>query len=95
MVVDNEPNIIVASDLHLTLSLDENDRETDRELELFLRHYTEHRIDGRPWRLVFAGDTFDFLFPDMALFVERYPGDDAPAVGTSRFVEHWDIPAIC
>jgi UDP-2,3-diacylglucosamine pyrophosphatase LpxH len=93
--VDKEPNIIVASDLHLTLSLDENDRETDREIELFLRHYAEQRIDGRPWRLVFAGDTFDFLFPAMALFVERYPGDDAPAMGTSRFVEHWDVPAIC
>jgi UDP-2,3-diacylglucosamine pyrophosphatase LpxH len=84
----------VVSDLHLTLSRDPEDQATDREFAAFLDHYRKNRADGRPWRLVMAGDVFDLLYPDMELFVlkEGHP-PDAPKATTLGFLEHWDIPA--
>ena len=69
------PNYLVASDLHLTLRRDETDAATDSSFAAFLQHYVEHRDGDRPWCLVLAGDTFDFVYPDMALFLERYATD--------------------
>jgi hypothetical protein len=31
----------------------------------FLRYHTVRRRDGRTWRLVIAGDLFDFMFAEM------------------------------
>jgi UDP-2,3-diacylglucosamine pyrophosphatase LpxH len=65
-------NLLIISDLHL--GEDIKDREgaggtsflrhvvlLERELEKFLAHYTGHRLDGRPWRLIVNGDMVDFL----------------------------------
>ncbi len=65
-----EKNILVISDLHLgedlrpaaaTVSYLRGLARLERELIAFLGHYTEHRLGGRPWRLVVNGDMVDFL----------------------------------
>ena len=89
-----ECNHLVASDLHLTFVMDDEDRATDDEFIAFLDHYRAHRAGGRPWRLVLAGDTFDFVYPAMDLFLERHPDADPPAAGGAGFLEHWDIHAV-
>jgi UDP-2,3-diacylglucosamine pyrophosphatase LpxH len=35
--------------------------QTERALVAFIVHYTQFRMDGRPWRLVINGDMLDFL----------------------------------
>lgn len=88
-------NFLVVSDLHLTLVRDDEDRATSREFARFLDHYRTHRQGGRPWHLVVAGDLFDFVYPDMQLFLDRYPEPHAPR--TSRptaFLAHWDVKAL-
>ena len=86
-------NVLVCSDLHLTLVMGQEDRATDEEFAAFLAHYQQHRQGDRPWRLVLAGDTFDFVYPDMRLFIERQP-DGAPASQADGFLQHWDVDAI-
>ncbi len=62
-------NILVVSDLHFGEELLPGagvDRKRAIELGAtafreFLRHHTVRRRDGRPWRLVIAGDLFDFM----------------------------------
>jgi UDP-2,3-diacylglucosamine pyrophosphatase LpxH len=62
-------NILVVSDLHFGEELLPGaSAERARAIELggnafreFLRHHTVRRHDGRPWRLVIAGDLFDFM----------------------------------
>jgi UDP-2,3-diacylglucosamine pyrophosphatase LpxH len=62
-------NILVVSDLHFGEELLPGaSAERKRAVELggtafreFLRHHTVRRRDGRPWRLVIAGDLFDFM----------------------------------
>jgi UDP-2,3-diacylglucosamine pyrophosphatase LpxH len=62
-------NILVVSDLHFGEELLPGASiERCRAVELgsqafreFLRYYTVRRRDGRPWRLVIAGDLFDFM----------------------------------
>lgn len=48
----------------------------DREFCRFLEHYQTERVDDRPWRLVLAGDVFDFLAvsltPDPHWALQRY-----------------------
>jgi UDP-2,3-diacylglucosamine pyrophosphatase LpxH len=65
-----EKNILVISDLHLgegigattaSVSYLRKLATLERELTAFLAHYTEHRLDGRPWRLVINGDMIDFM----------------------------------
>src|SRR3954464_7880251 len=65
-----DKNILVISDLHLGEDLRPGGANVsylrhlatlERELEKFLAHYTEHRLDGRPWRLVVNGDMVDFM----------------------------------
>lgn len=65
-----DKNILVISDLHLgedlrpagtNLSYLRRLAQLERELESFLVHYSDHRIDGRPWRLVVNGDMVDFM----------------------------------
>ena len=93
---DQQPgcNHLVASDLHLTFVMGDEDRVTDGEFIAFLDHYREHLVDSRPWRLVLAGDTFDFVYPAMELFIERHADDDPPEAGEAGFLEHWDIDAV-
>src|SRR5438309_58853 len=76
-----DKNILVISDLHLgedlrpgvaNVSYLRHLVKLERELEAFLAHYTEHRIDERPWRLVVNGDMVDF----MSVMILPEPGDD-------------------
>jgi UDP-2,3-diacylglucosamine pyrophosphatase LpxH len=62
-------NIVVISDLHLGEDLSVDASEQSR-LDVgmasvaaadYLAHLTQRRVDGRPWKLVCNGDTFDFL----------------------------------
>ena len=62
-------NILVVSDLHFGEELLPGaSAERRRAVELgdaafreFLRYHAARRSDGRPWRLVIAGDLFDFM----------------------------------
>jgi UDP-2,3-diacylglucosamine pyrophosphatase LpxH len=62
-------NILVVSDLHFGEELLPGaSLERRRAIEIgsggfrdFLRHHAVRRRDGRPWRLVIAGDLFDFM----------------------------------
>lgn len=62
-------NILVVSDLHFGEQLLPGaSSERRRAVELgeqafrdFLRYHAVRRLDGRPWRLVIAGDLFDFM----------------------------------
>jgi UDP-2,3-diacylglucosamine pyrophosphatase LpxH len=62
-------NILVVSDLHFGEQLLPGaSAERRRAVELgeqafreFLRYHAVRRLDGRPWRLVIAGDLFDFM----------------------------------
>lgn len=63
-------NLLVISDLHLGEDLKPTGTHVaflrhlarlERELEAFLAHHTQHRLDGRPWRLVVNGDMVDFM----------------------------------
>ena len=62
-------NILVVSDLHFGEELLPGaSQERRRAIELgssafreFLRYHSVRRRDGRPWRLVIAGDLFDFM----------------------------------
>jgi UDP-2,3-diacylglucosamine pyrophosphatase LpxH len=63
-----DANVLVISDLHLGEDLKPASAGflrhvaiLERELEAFLRHYTQTRRDGRPWELVINGDMVDFL----------------------------------
>ena len=71
-------NLLIASDFHLTMPLGPEDEATDQEIILFLRHYARHRDRGRPWRLILAGDTFDFVFPGRQVYAQRYEGQIPP-----------------
>src|SRR5262245_27350380 len=62
-------NILVVSDLHFGEELlpgATTERRTAVELGArafcdFLRYHASRRLGGRPWRLVVAGDLFDFM----------------------------------
>src|SRR5258706_1715941 len=62
-------NIVIVSDLHFGEELLPGaslDRREAVELGAqafceFLRHQAQRRLGGRPWRLVIAGDLFDFM----------------------------------
>ncbi len=72
-------NILVVSDLHFGEELLPGasvDRRRAVELGAtafreFLRYHTARRRDGRPWRLVVAGDLFDFMSVVVASVPER------------------------
>ncbi len=62
-------NLLVVSDLHFGEELLPGaSHERKHAIELgakafreFIRHHTTRRLDSRPWRLVIAGDLFDFM----------------------------------
>src|SRR5437588_11189965 len=62
-------NILVVSDLHFGEELLPGASEDRREavalgaqaFREFLRYHAVRRVGGRPWRLVIAGDLFDFM----------------------------------
>jgi UDP-2,3-diacylglucosamine pyrophosphatase LpxH len=93
-MVAPDHDLLIVSDLHLTLSLDDEDRATDQAIVAFLDHHREHRNRGRPWRLVMAGDSFEFVYPDMVHFIARYPGPDAPALDSVGFLQLWPVQAL-
>ena len=51
-------NLLVASDLHLS---DTSDIILDREFVSFLGSYAGKKISDKPWKLILAGDTFEFV----------------------------------
>ncbi len=70
MTAATEHNLLVVSDLHLGedlrpaatgVSYLRHLALLERELERFLQHHKNHRLDGRPWRLVVNGDMVDFM----------------------------------
>jgi UDP-2,3-diacylglucosamine pyrophosphatase LpxH len=67
----NQTNYLLFSDVHLGGDLVQHARpwtvarlreelRLDRELSSLLEHYRTHPQDGRPWRLIIAGDLVDF-----------------------------------
>jgi UDP-2,3-diacylglucosamine pyrophosphatase LpxH len=62
-------NLLIVSDLHFGEDLLPGaSAEKQRAVALgahtfceFLRHHSQRRMDGKPWRLVVAGDLFDFM----------------------------------
>ena len=79
-------NLLIVSDLHFGEDLLPGASvEKRRAVALgatafceFLRHHAQRRIDGRPWRLVVAGDLFDFMSVTLAASRElpARSGDD-------------------
>src|SRR5690348_17118909 len=82
-------NILVVSDLHFGEELlpgatADRRRAVDLGAEAFrefLRYHAVRRIDGRPWRLVIAGDLFDF----MSVVVPGTPALPARTADERRF----------
>ncbi len=70
MLATTEKNLLVISDLHLgedlrpagaQMSYLRRIAQLERELESFILHYTQQRIDDKAWRLVVNGDMVDFM----------------------------------
>jgi len=82
-------NILVVSDLHFGEELLPNAGiERRRAVEIggaafreFLQHHAVRRRDGRPWRLVIAGDLFDF----MSVRVDRLEAREPKTADERRF----------
>jgi UDP-2,3-diacylglucosamine pyrophosphatase LpxH len=82
-------NILVVSDLHFGEELlpgatADRRRAVDLGADAFrefLRYHAVRRIDGRPWRLVIAGDLFDF----MSVVVPGSPSLPARTADERRF----------
>ncbi len=82
-------NILVVSDLHFGEELLPGASfERRRAIEIganafveFLRYHAVRRRDGRPWRLVIAGDLFDF----MSVAVPRLPDRPPKTADERRF----------
>jgi UDP-2,3-diacylglucosamine pyrophosphatase LpxH len=82
-------NILVVSDLHFGEELLPGaGRARCHAIELgarsfraFLAHHAPRRHDGRPWRLVIAGDLFDF----MSIYVPSTPDRPAKTADERRF----------
>ncbi len=82
-------NILVVSDLHFGEELlpgasSERRHAVDlgaSAFREFLRYHTVRRRDGRPWRLVIAGDLFDF----MSVFVGSLPERPAKSADERRY----------
>jgi UDP-2,3-diacylglucosamine pyrophosphatase LpxH len=70
---DDGFNYLLLSDIHLGSDIIHHQRpwaltswlleesEVDARLVAWLAHYSEHRDEGRPWRLVIAGDFLDLV----------------------------------
>ncbi len=80
-----DKNILVISDLHLGEDLRPGGANVsylrhlatlERELEKFLAHYTAHRLDERPWRLVVNGDMVDFMSVMILPGVEEFDDEE-------------------
>lgn len=90
-------NVLVVSDLHFGEELLPGasvDRRRAVELGAtafreFLRHHASRRIGGRPWRLVIAGDLFDF----MSVVVPGTPALPARNADERRFGVGRGVPA--
>ncbi|MBA3452079.1 MAG: hypothetical protein H0T42_03160 [Deltaproteobacteria bacterium] len=82
-------NILVVSDLHFGEELLPGaPLERRHAVDLganafreFLKHHTVRRRDGRPWRLVIAGDLFDF----MSVVIPGLPGRPPKTADERRF----------
>ncbi|MCK6552595.1 metallophosphoesterase [Myxococcota bacterium] len=84
-------NLLVVSDLHLGDSLRPSEApylqelaRLNRALCRFLKHYARHPVDGRPWRLVIAGDMIDFLHAGLYDGKAAIPAGPVPAAPRGR-----------
>ena len=83
-------NLLVLSDLHLGEQRAGEDRTYVKErsdflanhFSSFLKHYTSHRENDLPWKLVIAGDMLDF----MRVHVPNQPNVESEAS------QDWEIP---
>ncbi len=96
-IMSKPANILVISDLHLGEDLSPAAGPVvtkqlailERQLTSFLRHYTNKRRNGQPWRLVINGDMVDFLqicvLPnDARLATKSQPDPDEKIHGLRR-----------
>lgn len=94
-------NLIVLSDIHLGSDLVQHARpdaphrtltsqRRDRELAALFDWYRERRVDGRPWRLVIAGDLVDFVGMSVSASreMETEPNDEERVHGLGSSVDH-------
>lgn len=64
-----QPNPLIISDIHLGRDVLEGQgaglvrhvAQVDHDLAAFLEHYSSHPLNGRPWRLIVAGDMIEFI----------------------------------
>jgi UDP-2,3-diacylglucosamine pyrophosphatase LpxH len=100
-VASSAHNLIVLSDVHLGSDLVHHAQPNaprraraselrSRELVAFFEHYREHPLQGRPWKLVFAGDFMDFVgmsvLPDIEL--DTAPNSEELAHGLGGAPDH-------
>jgi UDP-2,3-diacylglucosamine pyrophosphatase LpxH len=94
-------NLIVLSDIHLGSDLVQHARpdaphrttaslRRDQELVALLDWYRERPVDGRPWRLVIAGDLVDFVGMSVSAPGElaTAPNEEELAHGLGSSVDH-------
>jgi UDP-2,3-diacylglucosamine pyrophosphatase LpxH len=89
-------NLLALSDVHLGSELVQHVRpdlpgcsatslRRDKDLAALFEWYAERRVDGRPWKLVIAGDFMDFT--GMSVLPEHAPGEITTAP-TSEELAH-------
>ncbi|MFN3197971.1 MAG: hypothetical protein ACE366_06070 [Bradymonadia bacterium] len=94
-------NLLLISDLHLGEACKDHSRieylkrsaTLDEDLCRFLEHHTHNRLDGRPWRLVLAGDLLDFL---QVTIVPTGASDEARrfGLGTTEEESAWKLSRL-
>jgi UDP-2,3-diacylglucosamine pyrophosphatase LpxH len=93
------PNLLVVSDLHVgedltggALAALRKIARVNQAFAVFLEYYAARRVDGRPWRLIIAGDLIDFVRAHIAAAIagDRSPeGSSVAAVqALSRVMAH-------
>ncbi len=88
------PNLLITSDLHLG---DPRYVERAEEFARWLARFSSRRLDGRPWRLVLAGDIFDFLLavqPGRGRQLARVAPTRRSALNKARYVFELARPAL-
>jgi len=95
-------NLLVLSDVHLGSDLVQHAQpdapvrgaaslRRDRELSSLLDWYRERRNDGKPWRLVIAGDLVDFVGMSVSATgaeIDTEPTEEERAHGLGSSVDH-------
>jgi len=97
----SDHNILVVSDLHLGENLASGSLAALRQIARvsqaftrFLAYYADHRPEGRPWRLIIAGDMIDFVRARVVAEADVSEGDGAAraAKALDRVIAAHDTP---